>query len=382
MAANQMDTVSRAWLAYHISGSGLTLGVVSLARGLPQVALLLIAGVVADRVDKRKILVASQSSLAALALVNALLVHFNAIQIWHLVLIGLLQGAAFAFNGPTRHALIPSLVSAEQLPSAVAATNTALHLNGVLAPVIAGLLIAQSPSLAFYAVTACYAGAALTLFSLPRHAAAAAAKLRATITAQMMDGYRYIVEHPQLRILIATAFIPIVIGMPFLQLLPVFQEDVLKVGPSSLGVMYTAVGLGSLASSVLLTRVAGRAPQGVVLAVAGTGFGLALALFALSTRYALSVGLLVVVGVASQAYLALNSLFIMLHASHEFYGRVMSIYMVAWALMPVAVLPMGALIDVAGPQVTVAAIGVLLAALAGTASLLRGLRKPEVEQHA
>jgi MFS family permease len=373
MAGNQMDTVARAWLAYHLSGSGTTLGFVSLARGLPQVVLLLFAGAIADRVDKRKVLVISQASLAALGLINAWLVYVNIIQIWHLAVIGLLQGAVFALNGPTRHALVPSLVPAEQLPSAIAITNTALHTNGVLAPVIAGILIARSPDLAFFAIAAAYAGASLTLFGLPRRAHAATARVAESLRAQMVDGYRYLAGHRQIRILIATAFVPIVIGMPFLNLLPIFQQDVLRVGPSSLGVMYTAAGVGSLASSLFFTRMAGSAPKGLLLAATGASFGLSVALFALSKNYALSVGLLAIVGVTSQAYLALNSLVIMLHAHHEYYGRVMSTYMVAWGLMPVAVFPLGALVDATNPQLVVVILGVVVAVLTGTMAGRAGL---------
>jgi MFS family permease len=373
MAANQMDTVARAWLAYHLSGSGTTLGFVSMARGLPQVALLMVAGAIADRVDKRKVLMISQVSMAALGLLNAWLVHVNAIQVWHLAVIGLLQGVVFAFSGPTRHALIPALVPAEQLPSAVAVTNTALHTNGVLAPVIAGVLIAHDPSLAFFAIAAAYGGAALTLLGLPRRTYTAAAQATRTLVAELVDGYRYLAGHQQLRILIATAFVPIVIGMPFLNLLPIFQEDVLRVGPSSLGVMYTAAGVGALASSLFFTRVAGSAPKGLLLTVTGAGFGVSVALFALSKSYALSLGLLIAVGVASQAYLALNSLVIMLHARHEYYGRVMGTYMVAWALMPVAVFPLGALVDATSPQLVVALMGIVVAILTGAMAGRAGL---------
>jgi MFS family permease len=373
MAANQMDAVARAWLAYHLSGSGTTLGFVSLARGLPQVALLMVAGAIADRVDKRKVLMISQVSMAALGLLNAWLVHVNAIQVWHLAVIGLLQGVVFAFSGPTRHALIPALVPAEQLPSAVAVTNTALHTNGVLAPVIAGVLIAYDPSLAFYAIAAAYGTAALTLLGLPRRTYTAAAQAARSLVAELVDGYRYLAGHRQLRILIATAFVPIVIGMPFLSLLPIFQEDVLRVGPSSLGVMYTAAGVGSLASSLFFTRVAGSAPKGLLLPVTGAAFGVSVALFALSKSYALSVGLLVAVGAASQAYLALNSLIIMLHARHEYYGRVMGTYMVAWALMPVAVFPFGAFVDATSPQLVVALMGIVVAVLTGAMAGRAGL---------
>jgi MFS family permease len=379
MAANQMDTVARAWLAYHLSGSGTTLGFVSLARGLPQVALLLVAGAIADRVDKRKVLVISQASLAALGLINAWLVHINAIQIWHLTVIGLFQGAIFALNGPTRHALVPSLVPAEQLPSAIGITNTALHTNGVLAPVIAGVLIAHSPDLAFFAIAAAYSGAALTLFGLPRRATTAAARVTASFTAQMVDGYRYLAGHRQIRLLIATAFIPIVIGMPFLNLLPIFQQDVLRVGPSSLGVMYTAAGIGSLASSLFFTRVAGSAPKSLLLAATGAGFGLSVAFFALSKSYVLSVIMLGVVGIMSQAYLALNSLVIMLHAHHEYYGRVMSTYMVAWGLMPMAVFPLGVLVDATNPQLVVVISGLVVAILTGTMAGRGGVDREPTE---
>ena len=165
--------------------------------------------------------------------------------------------------------------------------------------------------------------------------------------------------------------------MPFLNLLPIFQQDVLRVGPSSLGVMYTAAGVGSLASSLFFTRVAGSAPKSVLLAVTGAGFGLSVALFALSKNYLLSVGLLAVVGIMSQAYLALNSLVIMLHAHHEYYGRVMSTYMVAWGLMPMAVFPLGVLVDATNPRLVVGILGIVVAVLTATMSARSGLdREP------
>jgi MFS family permease len=195
----------------------------------------------------------------------------------------------------------------------------------------------------------------------------------------MVDGYRYLAGHRQIRLLIATAFIPIVIGMPFLNLLPIFQQDVLRVGPSSLGVMYTAAGIGSLASSLFFTRVAGSAPKSLLLAATGAGFGLSVAFFALSKSYVLSVIMLGVVGIMSQAYLALNSLVIMLHAHHEYYGRVMSTYMVAWGLMPMAVFPLGVLVDATNPQLVVVISGLVVAILTGTMAGRGGVDREPTE---
>ena len=361
MAGMQIGIVARSWLAYDISGSGLTLGLVAIANGLPWLLMSLVAGVAADRFDKRKVLIFTQAGLGTLALVNAVLVHAGIVQVWHLVALSLLQGAIFALDVPTRLAYIPQLVGREQLSNAIAVHAAAMNVNRVLGPVIAGVLIVWNPAIAFYAVAALYGGAALALLRLPRGRAAAG--VRKGTLAEIVLGCRYIWGERALRILLAMAFIPVLLGMPFQQLLPVFQAAVFHVGPDSLGLMYTAVGIGSLAGSLGTARFADHRRRGLLQMVGGVGFGVTLLLFALSTRYEVALALLVVVGLASQAYMTINSVLIMLHTDKQFYGRVMSVYMMTWSLMPIATLPLGALVDIVGAPATVAGAGALLAAL-------------------
>jgi predicted MFS family arabinose efflux permease len=158
------------------------------------------------------------------------------------------------------------------------------------------------------------------------------------------------------------AFIPILLGMPFQQFLPVFQKDVLHVSTFSLGVMYMAVGIGSLAGSLVVARMSDSPRLPALQILSGFVFGLSLVCFALSPSYELALASLVMVGAASQGYMTMNSVLLMMHTDHEYFGRVMSIYLITFSAMPLAVLPMGVLIDAVGVVPTQAVAGGLLAA--------------------
>ncbi len=358
MAAMQINIVARSWLAYQISGSALALGTVAMARGLPQLILSPLAGVAADRFDKRKLLILSQCGLCALSLVNAVLVHMGIIQIWHLIVIGMFQGIAFPFTIPVRQAYIPELVDEDQLPNALAMDSSGRNVNHVLAPSLAGVLIAWQPAAAFYIIALLYLGSTLTLFRLPPSKLSAAA--HKGVLEDMMVGFRYIINHPVLLTLIVMGFLGVVLGMPFQLLLPVFQVDVLHVGPSQLGFMYTAVGIGALFGSLIVAYHSDDPRKGLFQMLAGIGFGVSLVLFAISSIYWVSLTLLVIVGVASQGFLTFNRMKILLNTDKKLYGRVLGVYQMTWSLMPVAAFFMGGLVDAVGALVTVAAAGTLL----------------------
>jgi MFS family permease len=357
--AMQVNIIARSWLAYDVSGSGAILGLVALAQALPMGALSLVGGAVADRMDKRLILVLVQGSLALTALLTAVLVHLDIVVVWHLIVVGLLQGAAFAFSMPARQALIPSLVGRNEVRNAIAMNSTGLNFMRVVGPAFAGILMSVHPALAFDAIAVLYVGAAVLLLKLPVESHAAEA--RKSPLEDVLDGFRYVRQNVAVRGLLVLAFIPILLGMPFQQFLPIFQKDVLRVSEFDLGLMYTAVGVGSLAGSLGVARMADSARLAAMQVGAGFLFGVSLLGFALSPAFALSLALLVLVGVASQGYMTMNSILIMANTDHVYYGRVMSIYMVTFSLMPLAILPMGVLIDVVGVSATQAAAGGLLA---------------------
>jgi MFS family permease len=359
VASMQVNVVARSWLAYDLSGSALVLGIVAMARGLPQIAFSPLGGVAADRFDKRKVLVASQSILCVLALINAVLVQTGVIQVWQLVVIGLLQGIVFPFTMPTRQALIPQLVGEGNLPNALAMDSAGRNLNRVLAPSLAGVLIAWDPTVAFYTVAVLYFLSAVTLLRLPSTASTVDPSRSAM--QQMLFGFRYIVGRRRLLILIGMAFLAVILGMPFQQMLPVFQAAVLNVGPEKLGFMYAAVGAGALVGSLAIAYRSDDPRRQRYQLIAGVCFGALLIPFALSRNLGFSLVMLVMIGVCSEIFMTINRMLVLLNTDSNLYGRVMGTYAMTFSLMPVATLPMGALVDAIGAPRTVAGAGFLLA---------------------
>jgi MFS family permease len=369
IGAMQVNIVARSWLAYDLSGSALILGVVAMARGLPQIIFSPLGGVAADRFDKRKLLIISQSMLCVLALVNALLVQTGLITVWQLIVIGLVQGMIFPFTMPTRQAALPHLVSDEDLPNALAMDSAGRNLNRVLAPSLAGVLIAWDPVVAFYTIAVFYLVSALTLTRLP--SIPSVADNTRNVMQQMASGFRYIFASKRLLTLIGMAFIAVVLGMPFQQMLPVFQASVLNAGPEKLGFMYAAVGAGALVGSLLVAYRSDDPRRQTYQLIAGIGFGGFLIPFALSRSLGLSLAMLVLVGLCSEIFMTVNRMMVLLNTEARLYGRVMGTYAMTFSLMPIATLPMGALVDAIGAPDTVAGAGFLLAAaVAGVSFLL------------
>jgi MFS family permease len=361
MGAMQMNIISRSWLAYHISGSGLAIGMVALGRGLPQFLLAPIGGAAADRFDKRKLLIFSQFSLVALSLVNAVLVQLNVIQIWQLIVLGVVQGIIFPFTMPTRTAYIADVVDSDRFANALALDSTGRNLNRVIAPSLGGILIAISPTIAFYAIAVFYALAALTLIRLPS-ARSVQARSR-SIVGDMMVGFRYLRNSSALMLLIGMAFALVLLGGSFQQLLPVFQLDVLHVGPTALGLMYTAVGVGAVFGSLAAVYAAESPNKRKIQLGAGISVGVFLALFAFSTSYLVAIFFLVIVGFMTDGYFTINRILVMYETEKAFYGRVMSIYMMTWSLMPLSLVPMGIMVDRVGAPITVGIAGLIQAVI-------------------
>jgi MFS family permease len=358
MGAMQMNIIDRSWLAYNISGSGLALGLVALGRGLPQLLLAPVGGAAADRFDKRKLLIASQFCLMGLSLVNAVLVQLNVIQIWQLIVIGVVQGIIFPFAMPTRTAYIGDLVDEGRFANALALDSTGRNLNRVIAPSLGGILIAFSPTIAFYAIALFYLLSALMLLRLP--SPRAAASRARSMAGDMLVGFRYLKARRALIVLIGMAFVMVLLGGPYQQLLPVVQVDVLHVGPTALGLMYTAVGLGAVFGSLAAVYASESPNKRKIQLGAGIAVGIGLAGFAFSTSFMLAMFFLIIVGFMTDGYFTINRILVMLETDREFYGRVVSIYMMTWSLMPLALVPMGVLVDSVGAPVTIGVAGIIL----------------------
>jgi predicted MFS family arabinose efflux permease len=311
-------------------------------------------------------------------------VHFQLIQFWHLMVLGLLEGAIFTFNAPTRQAILPHLVDSERLANAIALNASGRNMMRIVGPSLAGVVIGL-PMLgisgAFDCVAAAYLVAAILLVRLELVesadvTASPAPARRAVSPADMLSGFRYILGNNKVRLLIVLGFVPILLGNPYQTLLPVFQVRVLDVGPQQLGMLYGAAGVGGLIGTLVVAALAEHPRKASIQLGFGIFYSLGLVCFALFHVFALDLAFLAVVGLAGDGYSTLNSTMVMLNTDKAWYGRVMSIYFMNWSLMPLATLPLGALADYIGAPFTEAMAGSLIFLLvAGVALFLPTWRK-------
>ncbi|MCS6801844.1 MAG: MFS transporter [Chloroflexota bacterium] len=353
----------QGYLAYRLTGYAAALGLIALAWGLPQLALVMVGGVVADRYERRRILIVTQSVAMGMTLIMAVLIFSGVLQLWMMALVALLHGTAFAFNMPARQGMAPDLVDDERLTNAVAVNNASFSLTRIAGPALAGALIA-TPSVGvggvYLLMSACYLTAVLFLLRLPAVPPRRPAQQR-SVAGDIREAIAHIWHTPVLRVLIVLGALLPLLGMPFQMLLPVFAVTVLDVGAAGLGVMNTMMGLGALAGSLLVAWRSDHPHKGRLQAAAAIGFGIAITAFAVIHHFLLGLAILFAAGILSQTFLALNSTLVMLHADRALLGRVMGLLMMTMALTPLTTVPISAAADAIGVVPTSAALGILLA---------------------
>ena len=370
--AIQMGMVTTGYVAYDISRSATAVGVVSLGWGVPMLIFGLWGGVVADRFPKRRTLLLAQSLIGVSAVVSAVLVLSGVIQVWHLALTSALQGVGFAFNMPSNQAFIAQLVSRENLMNAIALQNTGHNFARVAGPSLAGALIGVSfigAGGVFVLMTVMYAFVLIVLLRIPHNGAPTGASRPPPLEA-LRDGLRYIRGNTIVFSLLALAFAPVLLGMPYQTLMPVFAEDVFEVGPGGLGVLMAANGFGALIGSLMIATISGFRRRGLLQMALGVLFGASIATFAFGRSFELGLVALVVVGFASAGYQALNSSLVMHYTEPAFHGRVMSVYLLTFSAMPLGTVPFGALSDRYGAPITIGIGGLVLAAIVASVGAL------------
>lgn len=360
--AMTMGQVTNGYLAFDITGSATAVGFVTLGFGLPMLLLSLIGGVAADRFPKRQILISTQSLVGIAALTMAVLVLTGVIEIWMMALVSLLMGISFAFNMPARQAFVAELVERRWLTNAVALNNSGMNASRVIGPSIAGALIGISfigIGGVYVLMASMYVIVVASLLRLPNRPAAEGSRNVSGLHA-LRDGIRYMRGNPVLSALILLGFAPVLLGMPYQALMPVFAADVFGVGAQGLGLLMTVNGIGALIGSLAIAGLGRFERRGLLQMGLGITFGLSVAIFAFSQSLWMAMLMLPIIGGASAAYMSVNSTLIMDYAEPAYRGRVMSVNMLTFALMPLSVVPFGALTDAFGAPLPIGIGGVLL----------------------
>ncbi len=350
-----MQQVAIGWLVLDLTDSPAFLGLVGFARGLPMLFLALPAGVLADRVDRRKLLMVAQAAGAFVAVLLAALVLFDWVKPWHIIVLSILGGGVMAFIAPTRQAVVPGVVPRELMANAIAMNSAGQNATRIVGPSLAGVLIsAVGTAICFVAQAVGFVWAFIMSFQL-RVPPVVQSRAKASVRENISDGLGYIRGSMTLSGLMVMAAVPILLAQPYMQMMPVFARDVLDAGSAGLGLLMAANGLGALVGVLLYGAYGHRVRrQGQFQIVTAAGFGVLLALFAVSPWFSLSLVLVALTGGVSSVYMAANNTIIQLTVDDAYRGRVMSVYMMTWGMMPFGTLPMGILTGVFGAPAAVA----------------------------
>jgi MFS family permease len=335
-----MMMVLSGWLVIDRWDNASYLGFVMAAAAFPILLMAPLGGVIADRIDRRRLLLVTQCVLVMTSCLVTTLILTDALQFWHLLCITPVSGTAFAFNIPGRQALLATLVPRERLMNAISLTTAAMNASRVVAPPLAGVLIAPiGIGGAYTIVSGCYAAAAVATFMLP---AARPRRLRHfTFLEDFAGGFRHIRASPLLAGLLAFATVPMIFAMPYQTLLPVFADDVWHVGSAGFGAMQAAGGIGGFAGAFLVAHLDAYPRKGMLMAGAALGFGTFLVLFAFAPWFGLALAVMATLGFLSMVFMTVNTTAIQMVIPDEVRGRIMSVMMMAFGLTPLGAVPAG-----------------------------------------
>ena len=320
-----MQIVAQGWLIYRLSHSAFLLALDQFLGGIPIFLFSLIGGVVADRAERRKILLGSQCVQMACATVLTVLVATAGIHVWHMLCLSFISGLAQAFGGPAYQALIPSLVKREDMPNAIALNSIQFNTAVTIGPALAGQALAKlgeqwcfglnalsflAPIISLSIITARY---------LPE-------KTTESIFGSLKQGIKFVRQQGSMEALIVLAFCMTALGMPMRTYIPVFVKDIFHRGPETYGNLLSLMGMGSICGSLMVAGMGNISHKGRVALTALISLGAGIAGFSLSRSLLLSYAMLVLVGASMMAVFATVTSLVQLITTNEMRGRVMSVY--------------------------------------------------------
>ena len=357
----QIMTVAQGWLIYDLTDSELALGYVGLAAGLPAIALTLFGGVIADRVNQRILLMATQtiSSLGMLAL--AMLTLLGLVEPWHIVASAFLIGSVQAFDAPTRQALFPHLINREDMLNAVALNSMVWQGTRVIGPAIGGVIIGTQLGVSpgFFAPFLGFLLMAImvSMLRLPPIRRAGGSSL----FHDMAQGINFVRTNTIFAYLISMTFFNSIFGMSYIFLLPVFARDIFEVGSSGLGILHAISGTGAVLGTLITASLGNFRHKGWLILGGAVLFGAFLMLFAASGYFFVSFPLSLVFiffsGISASIYMVTLMSTLQLLVPDELRGRVMGIYGMTWSLLPVGAMQAGAIAEFTSAPLAVAVGG-------------------------
>ena len=359
MTAMQMQMVVRSYLTYEITSSPFLLGLVNAGFAIPMLLLALFGGAIADRMERKLIIQIGQLVAVVLSLIIGISIATDTVTWMHLLGVSMAQGALFSFLVPARQALIPQLVGKDNLTNAMSLDAAAMRATMLVAPAIGGgLYNVIGPDGVYYLITGC--GVLAILFtSAVKTPSRDKSRARTAMLGDIKSGLMYVVRTRMVLVLIILGLLTTLLAQPFRFIMPVFVVDVYGKGPESMGLLVTITGVGALIGSLWIASI-GKWHRGLLLLGSGLVSGVALLLVASIPVYFAAAGIMILLGLGDAGRQTLNQAMIMEEVDDEYRGRVMSIFMMIWGMMPLGVLPAGLLAEAVSGQFAVGVMATLL----------------------
>lgn len=363
----QIARFAQFWLMYQITGSALALGSVGLAQAVPGIVLNLVGGVFADKLNLRRLIMFNQVVTASLIFLLATLDLFDMVTKWYVLAVAFLAAAVNAFDEPARQAVYPLLIERRAMTSAVALNSAIWQSNRIVAPAVAGLIIALAGTpAAFYSAGVGFLTMSVVIYliQVPR----VTRDSRGSPAQDLMEGLNFIRRNSVFSFLIGMTFFNSFFGLAYIMLMPVFAVDILKIGAGGQGVLMSVGGAGALlATGWLSTRDTTRA-KGWLIIGGSVAFGLCLAAFAITSEhvgsFTLAIVLMFAIGLFNSAYniSVQSSLQMMVPAGIR--GRVMGFYTMTYSINPLGALQASALAKLVSVPIAIAIGGLIVAGFA------------------
>jgi MFS family permease len=335
-----MQSVAQQWLIYRITGSAVQLGWIGFSSQIPVFLLATFGGLLADRYNRRYLLIGTQAASMVLASTLAYLTLSGRIEIWQLYAIAALLGVVNSIDIPTRQSFVYDMVGRDDMQNAIALNSSMFNGARMVGPAIAGVLVASiGEGWCFFANAVSYIAVLTGLFMMQDVAGPNRVRPASNL-AHIAAGYRFIVTTAPVRALLLLLGIMSLVAMPYSVLMPVFAGKILHGGPSALGVLMGASGVGALCGALLLASRKKLKGLGRWIAIATSSFGVFLIAFSMSRHYWLSVALLVPAGMAMMVQMASSNTLIQAMVPDHLRGRVMAVY----SMMFMGMAPIGALL--------------------------------------
>lgn len=325
-----MQTVAQGWVVLSMTNSAFLLGVDGFLATGPMLIFSLFGGVVADRIERKKIMLWSQYLQMTFAFILAALIWSGNVKVWHIFLLSFLTGSAQSFSGPAYISLLPLLVKREDVPNAIAMNSMQFNLARVVGPVLAGVALAAWGAAVCFGLNGLSFVAVIIALFMIRSPKVRPSEEQGGIFDEMKAGFRFVAQRPRLMMLTFLAFAGTFLGMPIVTFLPVVARSIFSLGAGGYAWMMTTYGLGSVTGALLVAATTHAAKKGRVALKLQLAFAALLVGFAFSRSLPISLLIAFLSGVCIVGVISLYSSLVQLTTSDDMRGRVMSIFMLAF----------------------------------------------------